>query len=373
MSYGLYDADLPYYPTPFYNLELMKLSSYYKRKREIVGLSPNFSPNRYTNFIVRQDFYNPDIIMRDGTNITYGGRAIDGEDYKPLPLEIESMRPDILLYSKLIPNQVKRYDMPTLSIMRRAEHIRLSLDGKTIWNDFEKQFRKDSNCFGVIFHDYDLNQIDGAYDLIKSELPNWIKRAQGRRVGMKFPIQVYNSEDLCKWVSLSPLNTYFSLTYNGLINNSDIPEISKMREKSTAIRQISMDVSKVYTPEELINGGIRRIFRTIINLRSHRLFFQLIYNEALLINNGWKQVMKLINQYNKHLFSQFLKNNRFNRIERFETLYSYCSTALKNPIIKNPIFKKESLQSIFQFVRENDYELFKDFYEYRGGEVKDDR
>ena len=44
MSYGLYDADLPYYPIPFYNLELMKLSSYYKRKREIVGLSPNFSP-----------------------------------------------------------------------------------------------------------------------------------------------------------------------------------------------------------------------------------------------------------------------------------------------------------------------------------------
>ena len=44
MSYGLYDADLPYYPIPFYNLELMKLSSYYKRKREIVGLAPSYSP-----------------------------------------------------------------------------------------------------------------------------------------------------------------------------------------------------------------------------------------------------------------------------------------------------------------------------------------
>lgn len=373
MSYGLYDADLPYYPIPFYNLELMKLSSYYKRKREIVGLSPSFSPNRYTNFIVRQDFYNPDTVIRDSVNISYGGRAFDGKKYKPLPLEIESMRPDILLYSKLTPNQVKGYDISALNIMRRAEHIRLSLDGKNIWDDFEKQFRKDSNCFGVIFHDYDLNQIDGAYDLIKNEIPNWISHKNGRRVGMKFPIQVYNKEDLYKWISLSPLNMYFSLNYNGLIDNSYIPEIAKLHEGSTAVRQISMDVSAVYTPKELINGGIQRILRTIINLRSYRLVFRLIYNENLLISDDWKKVMELINFYNKHLIIKVFEKDYINRIERFETLYSYCIGALKNGQIKNPIITKESLQSIFQFVRENNYELFKDFYEYRGGEVKNDR
>ena len=80
MSYGLYDADLPYYPIPFYNLELMKLSSYYKHKREIVGLSPDFSPNKYNNFIVRQDFYNPYANHYSVENVEYGGRAFDGEN-----------------------------------------------------------------------------------------------------------------------------------------------------------------------------------------------------------------------------------------------------------------------------------------------------
>ena len=166
MSYGLYDADLPYYPIPFYNLELMKLSSYYKRKREIVGLSPNFSPQRYNHFIVRQDFYNPYSHFK-GQNVELGGRAFDGETYKPLPIEIERMRPDIGLYDRVKPNQVKGYNKSALSTMRRAEHLRLSLDGKTIWKDFERQFRNEDKAYGVIFHDYNLNDVEGARVLIK--------------------------------------------------------------------------------------------------------------------------------------------------------------------------------------------------------------
>ena len=62
MSYGLYDGDLQFYPqVPFFNLELMKLSTYYKRKRELVTLSTNFKPQMYSHFIVRQDYpsYSP--------------------------------------------------------------------------------------------------------------------------------------------------------------------------------------------------------------------------------------------------------------------------------------------------------------------------
>ena len=57
MSIGLFDLDMEKYcPVPF-NLELMKLSSYYKKKREIVSLSPAFCPAMYTQFIVRKDYY----------------------------------------------------------------------------------------------------------------------------------------------------------------------------------------------------------------------------------------------------------------------------------------------------------------------------
>ena len=373
MTYGLYDADLQYYPIPFYNLELMKLSSYYKHKREIVGLSPDFSPHRYNHFIIRQDFYNPFATIYKGNNISYGGRAFDGEKYKPLPLEIESMKPDILLYSSLKPHEVKGYNASAFSTMRRAEHLRLSLDGKTIWKDFEKQFRHDNKCYGVIFHDYNLNEIEGAYELISHELPSWIKIAGGRRVGMKFPIQVDNKEDMYKWLNLTPMTEYYSLQHNGLIDNSYIPMLAETPATFTTMRQVTIDISNSFTYEELINGGIQRIFRSIINLRSHKLVFLLKYNEDIFIDNDWKNVMKLIAKYNHHLLTYYFRKNYFKYTEPYETLYSYCKGSIKSTEMRDPLLKKEFVQSVFQFVRENNYDLFKDFYEYRGGEVKNDR
>ena len=366
MSYGLYDADLPYYPIPFYNLELMKLSSYYKRKREIVGLAPNFSPHLYNNFIVRQDFYNPYMQSWKGTNVEFGGRAFDGDVYKPLPLEIEKMKPDISLYGRLEPKAVKGYSTNALNTMRRAEHIRLSLDGKTIWKDFEKQFRHDSNAYGVIFHDYNLNDVEGARALIGESLTDWIPHPLGRRIGTKYPIVVDNKQDLISWLQLQPMGTYFSLVHKGLIDESYIPELVEVSQQSYAIKQTSVEIT------DLSIETIPRIFRNIINLRSNRLYFPLIYNENVLISSDWIMVMRLINRYNQHLIttadSQFFKYT-----EPFETLYSYCKAAIKQYQIKEPLLTKESIQSIFQFVRENNYDLFKDFYEYRGGEVRDDR
>ena len=138
---------------------------------------------------------------------------------------------------------------------------------------------------------------------------------------------------------------------------------------------ISKDLAFVVNKDitnELTVDNIQHIFRTIINLRSYRLVFPLIYNEDCLIDNNWKMVMRLINRYNKHLV---IGNDSeyFRRVEPYETLYSYCWAAIKQYHIKEPLLSKESIQSIFQFVRENNYDLFKDFYEYRGGEVKNDR
>ena len=82
--------------------------------------------------------------------------------------------------------------------------------------------------------------------------------------------------------------------------------------------------------------------------------------------------MKLILRYNQHLVIAS-DTDFFRRVEPFETLYSYCYAAIKQYQIKDPLLTKESIQSVFQFVRENNYDLFKDFYEYRGGEVRNDR
>ena len=53
MSIGLWDDDAArYFPTAF-NLELMKIAAYYKKKREIVQLSPHIRPEMYTKFFFR--------------------------------------------------------------------------------------------------------------------------------------------------------------------------------------------------------------------------------------------------------------------------------------------------------------------------------
>lgn len=56
MSIGLYDADMAFYLQTPLNLELMKYSTYYKKKMEIVAASPSFEPNKYTTFIMRKDY-----------------------------------------------------------------------------------------------------------------------------------------------------------------------------------------------------------------------------------------------------------------------------------------------------------------------------
>lgn len=368
MSYGLYDADLRYYPIPFYNLELMKLSSYYKHKREIVGLAPDFSPKRYTHFIIRQDFYSSDPLNLNHKNIEYGGRAFDGKEYKPLPLEIEVMKPDIQLYANAPFPKSKKFQGP-ISTMKRAEHIRLSLDGQTIWTNYDKQLRRGRGVHGIIFHDYDLNKVEGAAEFIKDNLSEWIPSQTGRRIGTKFPIQVNNKTDLLKWLHINPMGSYFSLQHNGLIDESYIPELLETRKEFSTLKQTSVNITNLFTEKELIEGGMQRILHNIINLRTKRLIFPLIYNESFFIDNNWKMVMKLIMRYNQHLVVS-AGSRYFKYTEPYETLYSYAKAAIKQYRIDEPLLAKESIQSIFQFVRENNYNLFKDFYEYRGEEVR---
>ena len=79
MSIGLYDDDFMRYAPVCFNLDLMKLSTYYKRKKEVVVLSPTLEPERYTHFIFRKDYndgnFNKNIFL---DNVEYGGHAFSG-------------------------------------------------------------------------------------------------------------------------------------------------------------------------------------------------------------------------------------------------------------------------------------------------------
>ena len=97
---GLYDADAEKYIHTVFNLELMKLSAYFKKKRDIVTMVPSFCPEKYTTFYYRKD-YNDNDFPRNLTkipNLVYGGLAFSNNNYIPLDNNIEKMIPDISIY-----------------------------------------------------------------------------------------------------------------------------------------------------------------------------------------------------------------------------------------------------------------------------------
>lgn len=364
MSYGLYDGDLKLYPhTPFFNLELMKLSTYYKNKLEIVSFSPDFNPRMYTHFLVRQDFLN-NYVYPPHPNVEYGGRAFQGNKYIPLPQEIEQCRPDNELYNKLYRKDFSLAERAAFNTMRRAEHVRLSLDGKTIWKDWQKQIRYDDKNWGIIIHDYNIGQIDGAYQAIKDNLDDIVKNSRARRVGMKFPVIIDNEKSFCDWFNLPSIGQYFNLQYDGIITKNVIPEITDNYIKGRG-KQVTVNVTKNTSYDDFINHKINTMFKTILELRSYGMVFPLIYDKDFFANSQWLDVMKMIQGFNHHILDTGIRHaNYFAKRAPYESLFSYYHSILKNAERRHEdMERRQKLINIFQFVRENNYELFKLFYE----------
>lgn len=369
MSYGLYDADLSYYArVPFYNLELMKLSSYYKRKRQIVSLSPTLSPQKYSHFIIRQDYpHELNTIPIDINEITFGGRVFDGKVYKPLPLDIEGTPPDVSLYDRVdyefkIPDHIRS----SFSILRRAEHVRLSLDGKTIWSDFEKQLRHASNTFGLICYDYNLGNVEGAREFITDLLPEITNYPNGRRIGMKFPVITTDPQEHISWLKIQPLNQFYSLQYNGLPTLDEVKEFVETSYHSTAYEQSTINVTAGTTYEKFITSDISTLFDLILDLRMHYIYLPLIYDRDFFVDYRWLQLMEYFQTFANYIKEKLRSKDYRIRVLPYESFYSYMRNQVNIYDIYKQGWPREQVSEVFQFVRENNYDLFKKFYEYTG-------
>lgn len=250
------------------NLELMKLSSYYKKRGEIIGLSASFSPEMYNKFICRKDFYDGEFDFVIDDKVSYGGRAYHRDNYVPLNLEIEKQKPDILIYEKLKSKFCTNKNMTqAFEIMSRAEHFRLSLDGKTIWNNFEKQINISSITHTLFLHDYNLNNIQNS-DIIIKELMNKMSKNH-RHLAVKFPIEVDNFEDLFKWTEFSPSSNFFLLQYNGLMDDEVLYNFVQKQKGTSIARQLDYIVTDSCKNEEDFIKKLPILFKQINFLSFH--------------------------------------------------------------------------------------------------------
>jgi hypothetical protein len=162
MSIGLFDLDMAEYVYVPFNLELMKIGGYYKKKGEVVVLSPIFSPFRHQKFYIRKDIDDGKYpALAQYKNIVYGGYAFTGEKYVPMESKFEKRIPDKQIYLTFQKSfrEKSRKKATEFRQMLMGEHGRLSLDDSTIWEDYECQFEKLSRTSKnklIIFHDYDL-------------------------------------------------------------------------------------------------------------------------------------------------------------------------------------------------------------------------
>lgn len=347
----------------------MKLSAYYKKKGEIVVLSPSFTPERNTKFFYRKDYndgvFPPNLLKVP--NVEYGGLAFSNNKYFSMPLDVEKMKPDTELYQKaaaLILGDMSANRKKIFRNMMEAEHCRLSLDGHTIWPDYPRQFKSITSARNLMLHDYDLGSIDGGFETVQYILSRARTDGWATKVGMKFPVQVHDGQSLLNWSSLNTNSTFYSLRYDGVIDDDAFLEwVGRIRQKAV-FTQIEYHVtSPRYEANHFIEDLLPKIFRQVIISRSHYVFFTLSYDEEFFPDKRWCDVLRLFNFYHNSLGS-VPQSGYLNQISE-DTLFDFAAAADKIPrrYYQGKAMSKDEIRAIFRFVREHHYPLFTDFYE----------
>jgi len=188
MSVGLYDRDMCGYNQIPFNIDIMKISAYYKRHREIVVFNTTLEPQRYSKFFYRQDYNTmsipSEILMMP--NVKYGGRVFNPNKYVPLPEDVENVSPDVDIYDVWRPRFINGKESERLfKLLKHTDHIRLSLDGENIWNKAFSKIDFNTNRNTVLLHDYDLSKIKDARYVIHDLFTRYTKFSSERKLGMK--------------------------------------------------------------------------------------------------------------------------------------------------------------------------------------------
>jgi hypothetical protein len=356
----------------------MKLAAYYKKKKEVVVLAPQLEPERYQKMYVVKDYFDGNFDKRIFLpNVEYHGHAFTKDNYISLPEEIELCRPDKYLYHKfenLFCTAKKKRELFTN--MTNAEHIRLSLDGKTIWDKFDSNLCLESNPKTFIFHDYDLGKIQDSYLAVKDIIDRANQSNKlNHYLGTKFPIQVSSENQLYNWLHFIPSDLFYTIQYNNLFEDEVLNDIIKINP--FAVKKIWYNVTSTsFDENHFIKDNLSKIFRQVLFLRSRNIPILLVYDDNFFKDKRWERLIKLFNCYIKVNKAKKIMQPGFRDFSQDFTLFRYIKT--KN-FFKNPLedwFTLEEIRELFQLVREKNYETFKMFYEscimeLKGGKIDD--
>ena len=375
---GVYDFDFFNYEHVIPNLECAKLVTYYRARNKLTVLAPILTPSKYTDFIIRKE-YDDGIFPRECflSNVTYGGRAFTNGQYIALPPHIENTVPNMHLYNKYIDHFGRKpQDIDRIKRILNCAHMRLAPDSQHLlsFESLQKYFYKGIN--GIFLHDYDLASLK-AYDLI-IQLQNqrhFVTRhgINPYPVGNKFPIKVYNSEEMNQWLKVVTIPYAFSLEYCGLMDDYTLYRLCN--ENKRMARQLYYNIAYGCSSEDdFFLNRLPKIFIHTLFLRKEGIKVLLKYDDGFFVT---KELKKLIELLNCLLSMSWVEDFT----PRRQTLYQFCLANSKLHYTSwafiHVTVSTEDARDAFQFIREHNYELFKMFYEldsiiFKEGELVDE-
>lgn len=355
MIIGLYDEDLIRYGKTPFSLELMKLSAYFKGKNDLVKMTNSFLPDKYSEFYVAKDIcdgaFLPNVYNYD--NIHYLGRAFHPTQYKPLPMDIEQMPADNHLYDFMESRfGISEHDKKRFHQQSTAAHLRLSLDGTSVWDNWESQLRTNNNATSIMIHDYNIGKISGALDAVKTAY-NYLIR-QKKTIAWKYPLIVHHAEDILDWLKYPLYYQYCNWESAVFIEDAILQQIIDLLNTEHRKTAITYYITKEhFTEKDFIEKYLSKIYNQLIFCVINGQSFSLIYEDNFFINKEWEQVIAFMNYFSKNA-ARVLKPNNYSMV-------NICKTLAEIPLRTCKLGKQQA-REMFLFVKDNCPELFDKFY-----------
>lgn len=267
MSIGLIDQDcLSNKKDFFYDLDIMKLASYYKSKREITKLLLN--PLEYTQYTRtyfiknRFDYKMMEELFKD-PRIIYRGYAFSALDYEPLPDDIERAQADISIYDTYLKFNDQLADRRIVKLispmMENSCHARLSTDNETCNVPVERILYKNST--GLCLYDYNI-----------FALKDWYYATQDYRdksLRLRFSPITTDIEDIKKILNDYDLRSENHVILSGALDDDMIEEIISLGVKDRIRVQVLQDLNP-YDDDEMMNS-ILYAMNTMLRLKQAHL------------------------------------------------------------------------------------------------------
>ncbi len=294
MSVGMFDGDIYVYGINAPNLELMKLSTYYKKRREIVVFTTTFSPQMYTKFIYRKDIPDGKFVPNVGAyqNVEFGGRAFTQGSYRPLKEEIEMLKPDMTLYQKFYADLLLgQKDLDYIKMIQNSYPFRMSIDGKEINPRYREAIELDYKAKSLMVYDDNIASLPGA----RPELETLLNLARVQKISFLYPPNTHTLEELVDWLSL-PIHSQSFIRYNGVLSNSEFAELATGTGRKIARLQYNVGYN-IDSEQDFVENHLPEILEQIVFCRTKGYKISLIYGRNFELSEEIRTFLNFLNYY----------------------------------------------------------------------------